>query len=240
MPPTDEPSISAGSPDPAGAAPRPVAPPLAPPTIPGELIGARLEPAWPGVLGIMCLVYGILISLAAVVSLLAPVAMAAIANVVPPEDAAAMGLATSQRTLLLNVAYYVPALIVNAWLSLLGYRLYQKRRAAASGLRVWALVKIGVEILGAMITMIVTIETMEVQQEIMAKEIAKAGGNTPPPAFMTSSWFLYGPAAFATLWSLLVGTALPVFLLIWFRRRSVRDYVGTWPGTSRPEPNALA
>lgn len=236
MPPTDEPSTSAGSPDPAGAAAYPVAPPLAPPTVPGQLIGARLEPTWPGVLGIMCLVYGILISLVAVASLLAPIGMAAIASVLPPEDAAAMGMATSRRIVLLNVVYYLPALIVNAWLSLLGYRLYQKRAAAASGLRIWALVKIGVEILGAMITMIVTIESMEVQQEIMAKELAKAGGNTPPPAFLMSGWFLYGPAAFATLWGLFIGCALPIFLLIWFQRRSVRDYIATWPAAPLLRP----
>ena len=212
----------------AGVVRRAPPPPIAPPTSPGQLSLAHLEPSWPGVLGIMCLVYGVLIALVAIMSLAAPLFMLGLAQVMPPEQSATMGLTQSPRSIALSSMYYVPALFINVWLSVLGYKLYKMSPTAPARLRLWSLIKIGIEIVGAAVTFLVTLDAMRVQQEVLAKQMATAGGATPPPAFLTSNWFVYGTATWGTLWSLLLGLAMPLFLLIWFRRRSVREYIATW------------
>lgn len=231
LPTTDDFAQSESTPDSGGEAPH-----AAPPTSPGLISRAHLEPSWPGVLGIMCLVYGILITIVAMFSLAAPFLMIAIARLLPPDASATMGLMQPPRIIVLNSIYYLPALFLNAWLAALGLRLYQKSPVAPPRMRLWSFIKIGLEIMCAVITFVVTLESMNLQQELFAKQVSTSPGAPPPPNFLASNWWVYGSASMATLWSLVLGLAMPLFLLIWFRRQSVRAYVATWGGGTLAAP----
>ncbi len=222
----NHPAHRLGTSDPEGAVPRD-----APPTSPGLLGRVHIEPSWPAVLGIMCLVYGILITIVACFSLAAPFIMSAFARLLPPESAAMMGMMQPPRIVVLNSIYYVPALFINAWLAVLGLKLYHKLPAAPARMRLWSFIKIGLELMCGAITFVVTLEVMRHQNEFITQQMSTAPGAPPPPNFMASNWFVYSSATFGTLWSLFLGLALPVFLLIWFRRQSVRAYVATWGNT---------
>jgi hypothetical protein len=219
----DHPAQGLGTSSPEGAVPR-----EAPPTSPGLLGRAHIEPSWPAVLGIMCLVYGILITIVAGFSLAAPFMMNAFARLMAPESAAMMGMMQPQHIIVINSIYYVPALFINAWLAVLGLRLHHKLPAAPARMRLWSFIKIGLELMCGAITFVVTLEVMRHQNEFITQQMSTAPGAPPPPTFMASNWFVYSSASLGALWSLFLGLALPIFLLIWFRRRSVRDYVATW------------
>jgi hypothetical protein len=176
----------------------------------------------------MCLVYGILITIVAGFSLAAPFIMSAFARLLPPESAAMMGMMQPPHIIVINSIYYVPALFINAWLAVLGLRLHHKLPTAPARMRLWSVIKICLELMCGAITFVVTLEVMRHQNELIAQQLSIAPGSPPPPVFTASDWFVYSSATLGALWSLFLGLALPVFLLIWFRRQSVRAYVATW------------
>jgi hypothetical protein len=188
-----------------------------------------VEPVWPTVLGYLCLVYGVLISLGAILGLATPFALELFASMMPPDAQAQRAFDQTTTTVVLNTAYYLPALVMNIVLCVLGYRLAKRRHSAPRHLTLWAWLKVLLEFVGAGVTYYATMYSMRSQMEITTAS-GQAGGN----AVVVSNPFVVGMAVATAIWSLLLGLALPIFLIIWFWRSSVTEYVRTWSTPGSP------
>ncbi|MBN1513150.1 MAG: hypothetical protein JXB13_14135 [Phycisphaerae bacterium] len=187
------------------------APPLTPTAYP-----APAQPtSWPKVLGIICIVFGGLGILGGVWGILSPVFNEWLASLMPPQQQAAMEEAAKVNPYPVATSLFM--LAIAALLLAGGIGLVRCHGHAIGLLRGWAVIKIFWVIVGTFVGLHMTRELME--------EMQKQTGSGPVPgmeAIMTAG-FVFGVVV-GILW----GCALPVFVLIWFSRRKIRNEVASW------------
>jgi len=194
----DEPSGNIASPSPV------------PPTEPGELAASPRETRWPRILGIVSIILGILGVLAGAIGASAGLIVKTLRAMV--EDQGAVDWEAVRRAVAWLARISLVAAILAVMLLVVGIGLVRRRGWAIRLGKVWAIAQIVVTVLG-------TAGSHVIQRAIL--EALRQSGGTAGGVPISSS--LAG-----TVWSILWGCALPVFMLIWFARQEIREEVAAW------------
>lgn len=194
-------------------------PPAAPPTEPGPVGNAAPSPsAWPTVLGVIAIVFGVLGTLGGAWGALVPLFPRFLGPRAVTSSPAFESLHAMESWYPLTVALALLALALALLLLAGGVGLLRQRRWGVATCRAWAGLKI-------VLVAITTAVTFAMQQRVVLPAVqaqATATGPAPSGAIFTAT--LYAGAGFSLMW----GWALPVFVLIWFGRRRVREEVAAW------------
>ncbi len=187
------------------------APPLAPTANP-----APAEPAsWPKVLGVICIVFGGLGMLGGVWGIMSPLFNEWLAALMPPEQQATMEAAAKVNPHPVATSLFM--LAIAALLLAGGIGLVRRRGGAIGLLKAWAVIKILWVIVGTFLGLHASPELMEGVQKQM--------GSSPAPGMEAIMW---ASVVFGIVAGILWVCALPVFVLIWFGRRKIRNEVASW------------
>ncbi len=197
-----------------GGFPEDSAPRVAPPTVsPGGRPPA--ESAWPMALGMVAIVLGILGALGAVMGMVMAFAMrwylGLFMGAMPPETLDAMVAATPHWAIAAPVQAML--LVAAVMLAMAGGRLVKRRQSGARLLRQWAIFKIILVVVSAIVGAMTAMAQLEVVGD---------AATPPPPGFgaVTMGMSLVG--------GLLWGWALPVFALVWLGRAKIRSEISGW------------
>ncbi len=184
--------------------------PPVPPTEPGELPACTRQTSWPRTLGIVSIILGVLGVLFGTIGASARLILKAFQVMV--EDKGAVDWDAVGRAVAWLARISLVAAILAAVLLVVGIGLVRRRAWAIRAGKAWAIAQIVVTVLGT--------AGSHVIQRAIAEALRQAGTSAGGLPLGTS------PAA--TAWSLVWGCALPVFVLIWFARREIREEVAGW------------
>lgn len=193
-----------------------------PPTEPVPVQRARQGSAWPGVVGSIALVFGVLGIAQGGLTLLGSIVMrfvSSAASAAPGGGAAAMSGITAMEKY--AVLVYTVALTGSAVAVLLlvgGIQLLRRNPGATAWLVTWGMLKICWG--GGSVWM--NVHMQREQMRIMQTQV-----NSPMPAALMGGvmeLLMTGGIVLGLMWA----WALPVFVLIWFSRRKVREEVRSW------------
>lgn len=200
---------------------RPTEPPevpprqIVPPTRPGVMPGISRPPVWPTVLGVICAVAGGLGAVGAVGQLLAPLFLGMVRDTLGDTGAEEL-MGMVEKHAVHSMVLYGFGLVL-AVVLLIGGVLVAKRRAGGVTLLLWwslARVPWTVGLLWL---------TFLTQREQMKFMMAQQGAPVPQfKAIMTG--VNVGTLVFVAIWSM----ALPVFLIVWFRREKIAAQIKEW------------
>jgi hypothetical protein len=163
---------------------------------------------WPTVIGIIAIIWAAIGLLGGVCGL----GSIFMAQVIPANFPGTPGMSMSAPLTMLPGALL--SLIVRACLLALGIGLLKRRPWSAQWIRTWAVVE--------MLCSVVVLAVTHIAQQPQFAAIANQPGMQQMPGFLagfTVAFFVCG---------LLVGWALPVFVLIWFSRDKIKQEVATW------------
>lgn len=181
--------------------------PLTPPTMPGPI--GRAQTTWPRGVGITCVVFGCLALLSGVSGLIGAV----VANVVAT-GAAAGPMAGFEKYTPWLLANAVVTLGLGTTLTLGGVRLCQRRAIGRRLVLAYAVAKIIFCFNEAALTYVM--QKPQLQASFQATP-------TPLPASFADMI-----AKFSVVLVIAWGSALPVFLIVWFAREKIRREVAAW------------
>ena len=213
----------------------PHAPPAAgTPPIEGAFVPDKRS-VWPTVIGIITIIFG---SLGAAYNGLCSPAGMIMAGAFKPmfEDmaqsapGAGMEMQVAQieamsRYLPASLVVYLTSTILSVLLLIGGIGVLRRRGWSGRTLNIWAILRI----LQAIPAVIVTYLMNDAMFEAMEEAAASGGGATAQmPSGIFSVMATVGLAA--VIIQLLIYWALPVFVLIWFSRRVIREEVAEWRG----------
>lgn len=187
--------------------------PSAPPMQPTDVVAESVPTSWPTVLGILAIVFGGFGVLGGAWGVVAPFVAGRITEMSPSMPA--------QLTQQLDAwsgwttAFSIMSLMAGGLLLFGGISLVRRRHRAAPALFVWSIIKI------VLILANVGLQ-LAVQSQVMGQALSQLptlpGGGT---IMMTSVIIGVGCG-------LIFQLAWPVFLLIWFRRRVIKEEVAIW------------
>ncbi|GJQ29519.1 MAG: hypothetical protein HBSAPP03_14030 [Phycisphaerae bacterium] len=170
---------------------------------------------WPSPVGVFCLVWGTLGLLGSCAGLAAPLYMDVLKGV-SPEMRGSFAAMEQHETLM--YLYYAAALIMAGWLLWGGMLLFKRRARSVPVLWWWAVAEIPIGLAGIIFTYLMQIGQMNAMKG--------QAGNNPGAAVVQA---MAGPMTVLTMiFTILYTWALPVFLLVWLRRASVRQGVARW------------
>jgi hypothetical protein len=187
--------------------PKPLQP--APRTEPGELPVYPRDTRWPKALGIISIILGVLGILAGFIGASAGLIVKTLQAMVEDKGAVDWNAVSRAVTWLARIS--LVSAILAVVLLVVGVGLVRRRAWAIPLGKTWAVLQIIVAILGTGMSHMI--------QRSIAEAIQQAG---------TTGRMPIGTSPAATAWSLLWGCALPVFMLIWFARREIREEVAAW------------
>jgi hypothetical protein len=195
--------------------------PTAPPTSVGPLPPAVNPAVWPTVIGVIAIVFGAFGVLAGLWGVLAPLVMRNFETALPSGVHVSEAMSGWEEwTLPLSAAATVLAALLLAG----GVGLVQLRPWGRRLLMYWAPLKIMLAGVNGILVWHMQAEMLQVQGMAWTSSapFGPAGGNTAVKAFSMVS------LALALVW----GAALPVFVLIWFARATIREQVAKWGATN--------
>lgn len=177
----------------------------------------REAPAqWPTIIGVIAVIFGSLGALGgcmgSVMMPLMPKLNEMLSEVVP--KGRSTGLEAFDEVGPWLSALSLVSILIALLLLVGGIGLLRRRPRSAGVCRTWAVVKMLFVVVNAYVGMIVQVRNFEAMQ---------ADPNMP-----MFSGFADIMGVMVFIFTLLWGWALPIFLLIWLARRSVRDEIATW------------
>lgn len=190
--------------------------PAAPPTAQGHVVLTRGPAAWPTVIGVITIILGVGGVINGLIGSFAPVVMNSI--IAGFQTNPIMGVVNKWQYWNMGIAAIGGLIAVILLVG--GILLFRRRAISIPLLRVWAIAKILLAIVSSIAGTMILLE----QSQVTAQQIAAASPGAPPIAAGAMDAFGILGIVFGFLWML----ALPVFLLIWFRRKSVRTDVHRW------------
>ncbi|HMQ15039.1 MAG TPA: hypothetical protein PKC49_03610 [Phycisphaerae bacterium] len=198
------------------ASPPPGAAPAgAPPTQPSNAPGARPATKWPLVIGVIAIVLGALQVLNAAMSPLGLLITEQMEQIAPGAAAQAEVMRHWTAWIILTA---VVGLILGSFQVVWAIMMVRRRSACRRLAFAWAWL--------ALLSAIVQAAMMYPMQLEMFEAMESGGQfrSPMPPGF--------GPlmAVLTAVMTLVMGAALPVFVLIWLRRRRIREEVQAWAG----------
>ncbi len=199
--------------------------PPAPPTQAGPVAYTTAPSGWPKVIGVISIVLGSLAAVGGCIGTVMQLSMGALKGFlekVTPKGAGPDPLATweaMERFAPWTMAVQLLLMAVAILLLIAGIGLVRRRRWSIKAGVVWAVLKILAVVPNAVLTYV----TVNAQMEAVPKD----PNMQQMPAGLFSMIGSFGGIA-AALWALLWGWAYPVFILIWFSRRKIKDEVEGW------------
>lgn len=179
----------------------------APPTAPGQWSGGSPpRPAWPTVIGVIEIVFGVggvLTYLWTIASLFIP----------PDPSLGEEVIQALSRYRPANVGLSVIHVLLSAALTAAGIGLVRRRPGSIRLNQWWAIARLAILPVGTLVGVLV-------QQDVMAA----AGSPTAAMPAQFLGIILLISIVVGVAW----GAALPIFLLIWLRLRTVRAEIETW------------
>lgn len=189
-------------------------PPSAPPVTPGAI--APRPSRWPAIIGTIALVFGILATLGGCGGLVMMPFMEAIMEAAPNQQNPGLaGLSDWKQ-------WTIPGSILSMALGVLlvvgGSGLLRRRGWGRRVCLGWA---------GLKMVLVIFMATIQYQ---MAIDQAEAMKNDPNFQALPAQFagFIQSFGMISVIISVILGWALPVFLLVWLSRRKIRDDVKTW------------
>ncbi|MGE3109954.1 MAG: hypothetical protein AB7G11_07055 [Phycisphaerales bacterium] len=211
-----EPEVTGGGPVEAGHGAPEVAPVLMPPTLPGEV---HAPVTWPTPLSVACFVVGGLGAVVALYGLAAPFISALFVQL-DRTGATAASLSAGEKYQWVLFAANLMGLCLAGWLIYAGYLISQRRRSARTQARGYSFCKIVHAFAVVGLNVFVQHQVFESMQGGMPKNTAGL-----------ASGILSVGLVIGAIFGIIMYTAMPVVLLIWFGRKSVRAEVARWkPG----------
>lgn len=186
--------------------------PAHPPTVAGAIVRPARESAWPTAIGVISIVFGALGVLWGLYGAATPWLASFFSGFTPdaPIDMFAAMRKWAWWLAGLNGACVLAAIA----LLIAGIGLLQHRAWAGAAIVIWAIVKIGLEVGLAIVT--------AAMQREQFQAIA-AGSRSGMPASIADSVSIVTLVLFIGMFC-----AFPVFMLIWFFRRNVRETIAKW------------
>lgn len=185
-----------------------------PPQVPGALPGPKRQTSWPVTFGVGAIVFG---AGGALLTLPSGCMGGMVSTLMPAgaggEDAAAVVRSAAGW---LTVASLVSA-VLSIWLAVAGIGLCQRRAWSVRLLWAWSVLNLGTSVLAAVGAYILCRQMMD--QMVAHRRDLMLSVSTADAASVSRT------VAAAVL---VVGWSSPVFLLIWFARRSIREEVAGW------------
>ncbi|MHC4443904.1 MAG: hypothetical protein ACYTF1_02960 [Planctomycetota bacterium] len=187
--------------------------PVVPPTEPGQMVIPPRPSSWATVIGIIAIVLGALGILGVI--------WGAIASYFA-ESMMPMMSATQRAELIDSMKEYELLTMVNGMLGLVvavllliaGIGLIKRRPWSPKLCKTWAVLKMVVAVIGMVVGIIMQQSTFEAMSQ-----------QSNVPGF--GQWMFVG-MLIGTCFGLIWGWALPVFMLIWFSRRKIKEEVVSW------------
>lgn len=191
-------------------------PAVTPPSEAGEVVGN--PPSWPGVLGTISIVFGasglVCYGCLSLQIIATPFMVGMVSEDQRPPTAQGIQL-------FVQIFQMCAAAGLSVWLLIAGIGLARRRPWGRTHTIAWAAAKIIMAFIGMMAG--ITFAAATVDQ--INSQLSQNG----PAPFTVSVIWMYLFIAIAVVWALL----WPVFLLIWFNRRAVKDEVAAWAAESR-------
>ncbi|MCK4660647.1 MAG: hypothetical protein KAV82_14085 [Phycisphaerae bacterium] len=185
-----------------------------PPTSVGETRQPESRSSWPGVIGIIAIIFGILATLGGIMGFLAPFILDKMGSALPDNSPRAIKLSEAQVSWVMISSSLTVILAV--LLLVAGVGLLSRRRWAVKAAMVWAVLKM----LYVVVVTMYNYNTLPQQIESISKQNP---GAASMPAGSLETFAIVGLVV-GLLWY----WALPVFMLIWFRRKNIRDEIVGW------------
>lgn len=177
--------------------------------------------SWPIVLGIICVVFGILGVLGGMCGIGSSVLQGMLAGAMPSDPEMQEMQAAFTHLWPLMLATQTFEMVIAIVLAVGGFALISRRPWSRKTLLWWSGLRM-VAVIGSVLVM------YQFQQAIlqMAQEVGSQDGANPmPPMIGMFMNFGFGiSAAFRIIW----GWALPIFVLIWMNRDKIRSEVQAW------------
>lgn len=179
--------------------------PPAPPTVPGPVPQQKTQSSWPVVLGTIAVVLATLSVLAILIAVVTPMLTSNYGEMFGEDFADQMRGLTLVGAV---VSACVAVLLLAGGISLL-----RRRRRSIATIKIWAALKI-------IVTFVGTMYGLTHQPDYAAMNTQTPGG---PPVGLMQTFSTVG-AVLGILW----GCALPVFMLLWFRRSRIKEETAGW------------
>ncbi|MCH7701510.1 MAG: hypothetical protein IID37_07460 [Planctomycetes bacterium] len=186
---------------------------MSPPIEPEALGSGTPPPAWHKPIGVIAIVFGSLGMLGGCSGLFYPKLMEMMASNVPREMEEQFKVAEDFAGW--TIASSLAGLVAAAALLAAGIGVLKQRRWGITTARVWAVAKM-------VVVAATSVLTYQILQESTAAMLRTQGTQAMPPGFMSAV------GAMSIGMGIMWGWALPVFLLIWFGRRKIRQDVAAW------------
>jgi len=205
----------------APAPPSPPTPSFTPPTRPGTLGDWRPEPVWPRVIGIIAIIFGSFGILGGCGTIAQSIGQGFMSNVTvsspDAEETQAMFDALNDW-MPWNMASGAFQIVLAVLLLIAGIGLVTRRRWARLLCLLWSGGKLFLATAVAVITYLLQQDMMRV----MEQEMQQTGGG---PAL---GFIFNGLPVVAAVFTFIWYSILPVFLIIWFTRPSIREQCERW------------
>ena len=187
--------------------------PATPPREPGALSMPARPTAWPTALGVIAIVLGAMGILGGCWGSLAPFLMKMLADALPPGQPT--GLESCEKWGFWIVLIQVVNACLAALLLAAGIGLVKRRRWSVTAAYTWAALKM----VFVLVNVISAYGMQQEQFEAMTQQgLPGLGGG-----------IFAAVGVFSIVFGLVWGWALPVFLLIWFARATIKAETAEWP-----------
>ena len=189
--------------------------PAAPPTTPGFIPQVRPNSTWPGMIGIIALVIGILALIFNLWGIVGQVFFRRfVINSTPINPQLLNG-----STVAMNISIAAMKSAMAVFLVVVGARLLQRHPRSRT-------LTIRYSLLQIMVAIVATIFAIVIQYPLMQKAASSmnTGGTAAlPSGAVTQPMFIFGVVV-----GFFMSSALPIFLLIWFNRQTIQREVTNW------------
>jgi hypothetical protein len=209
--------------EPAGPDQRIDAIPATPPIMPGAIASPTRRAAWPAPIGIIAVVLGSCAVLQSGAGFFMPLITGLARNLPRPKNQPDpfAGMDDYMGAML---AVYAVGMLVAVVLIVAGAGVIRRRAWSGPAVLTWAVLKILYAVAYSVVMALVQKSQMEA---VIASASTNAPpGSGPPPGLM--SGLGVGIAAFTAIFLFIWLAALPVFMLIWFTRRAIKEEVASW------------
>jgi hypothetical protein len=191
--------------------------PQTPPTQRGP--GAKAPSVWPAVIGVIAIVFGSLGALGGAWGAFSPLLLRLMASVIPDDQAASLEVMRESASSI--VVLSVAALVLGVLLLAGGVGLCRRRSWGPKVCLIWA----GLKLLHVVFNSVwgYMIQQAQFQQLVNEPNMPAAFGG-----------MMQVIGAFTIVLGIVWGWALPLFMLVWLTRKSIRAEVAGWPSRQSP------